>query len=102
MLISHKESSAQQTNSILNSYYKDTDKSYNELVSENDKLLDYQNRVNSSISKINTAIVNYFKAAKYLYLLEKRLAEVMHMNIDWTKTGFAKSWEDIINYDLDN
>ena len=102
MLISHKESSAQQTNSILSSYYKDTDNDYNNLVKVNSKLLDYQKRVNSSIGKINTAILNYFKAAQYLYLLEKRLAEVLHMNIDWTKTGFAKSWEDIANYDIDN
>ena len=102
MLISHKESSKTQTNSILNSYYNDTLEDYDSLIEKNSYLVTYQNNVLKSINKINTALLNYFKAARYLYMLEKRVADVLGIQIDWSKLGFANTYQEVVDYDLNN
>lgn len=100
MLISHKESSKTQTNSILNSYYKDTYADYEDLKGNNEKLVGYQNNVAKGISQIETALSNYFKAAQYLYMLEQKLADVLHISIDWGQLGFANTYQEVLDYDL--
>lgn len=100
MLISHKESSKAQTNSILNSYYKDTKLDYENVTDTNDRLVEYQAKVAKSISLINTAIANYYKAAKYLYMLEKRVADALSISLDWSKVGFANTYQEVIDYDI--
>ena len=100
MLISHKESSKTQTNSILSSYYRDTDLDAKEITNLNSKLVNYQDRVNSSIGQINTAMMNYFNAARYMFMLEKRLADILEINLDWSKTEIASTYEGVIDYDL--
>lgn len=100
MLISHKESSKTQTNSILNSYYKDTYNDYEDLKGNNEKLIVYQNNVAKGISKIETALANYFKAAQLLYMLEKKLADVLHIPIDWSQLDFANTYQEVLDYDL--
>lgn len=102
MLISHKESSKTQTNSILNSYYNDTLEDYDSLVEKNSNLITYQDNVLKSINKLNTALLNYFKAARYLYMLEKRLADVLGIQLDWSKLNFANTYQEVIDYDLNN
>jgi hypothetical protein len=100
MLISHKESSKTQTNSILNSYYKDTYTDYEGLKENNEKLIVYQNNVAKGISQIETALTNYFKAAKYLYMLESKIADVLHISIDWSQLDFANTYQEVLDYDL--
>lgn len=100
MLISHKESSKTQTNSILSSYYRDTDADANEVTKLNSRLVSYQTRVGSSIRQINTAMTNYFKAAKYMFMLEKKLADVLHISLDWSRVGFANTYQGVIDYDI--
>lgn len=100
MLISHKESSKTQTNSILNSYYKDTYNDYEGLKENNEKLIGYQNNVAKGISQIETALTNYFKAAQYLYMLEKKLADVLDISIDWSQLDFANTYQEVLDYDL--
>lgn len=100
MLISHKESSKTQTNSILNSYYKDTYNDYEGLKENNEKLIGYQNNVAKGISQINTALANYFKAAQLLYMLEKKLADVLDISIDWSQLDFANTYQEVLDYDL--
>lgn len=102
MLISHKESSKRQTNAILQSYYNDTLKDYENLTEKNSKLVTYQDNVFSSINKLNIALQNYYKAARYLYMLEKRLADVLGIQLDWSKLDFAKTYQGVIDYDLNN
>ena len=102
MLISHKESSKRQTNSILNSYYNDTLDDYDTLVEKNSYLVTYQDNVLRSIKKLNTALLNYYKAAKYLYMLEKRVADVLGIQLDWSKLDFANTYKEVIDYDLNN
>lgn len=102
MLISHKESSKTQTNSILNSYYNDTLEDYDSLVEKNSNLVTYQDNVLKSISKLNTALYNYYKAARYLYMLEKRLADVLGIQLDWSQLSFANTYQEVIDYDLNN
>jgi hypothetical protein len=102
MLISHKESSKTQTNSILNSYYKDTYADYEGLKGNNEKLVGYQKNVAKGISQIETALANYFKAAKYLYMLEQKLADVLHISIDWSQLDFANTYQEVLDYDLNN
>ncbi len=102
MLISHKESSKTQTNSILNSYYDDTLEDYDILVEKNSNLVSYQNYVLKSINKLNTALLNYYKAARYLYMLEKRLADVLGIQLDWSALNFANTYQEVIDYDLNN
>lgn len=102
MLISHKESSKTQTNSILNSYYNDTLEDYDSLVEKNSNLVTYQDNVLKSINKLNTALLNYYKAARYLYMLEKRLADVLGIQLDWSKLNFANTYQEVIDYDLNN
>lgn len=102
MLISHKESSKTQTNSILNSYYNDTLEDYDSLVEKNSNLVTYQDNVLKSIKKLNTALLNYYKAARYLYMLEKRLADVLGIQLDWSKLNFANTYQEVIDYDLNN
>lgn len=102
MLISHKESSKTQTNSILNSYYNDTLEDYDSLVEKNSNLITYQDNVLKSINKLNTALLNYYKAARYLYMLEKRLADVLGIQLDWSKLNFANTYQEVIDYDLNN
>lgn len=100
MLISHRDSSKTQTNSILNSYYKDTKLEYEEVTDTNDRLVEYQVKVDKSIRLINTAIANYFKAARYLYMLEKRVADVLSISLDWSKVGFANTYQEVVDYDI--
>lgn len=100
MLISHKESSKTQTNSILNSYYKDTYNDYESLKGNNEKLIGYQNNVAKGINQIETALNNYFKAARYLYMLEKKLADVLQITIDWSQLDFANTYQEVLDYDL--
>lgn len=100
MLISHKESSKTQTNSILNSYYKDTYTDYEDLKENNEKLIVYQNNVAKGINQIETALTNYFKAAQYLYMLEKKLADVLSISIDWSQLDFANTYKEVLDYDL--
>lgn len=102
MLISHKESSKRQTNAILQSYYKDILRDYDNLTEKNSKLVTYQDNVFSSINKLNIALQNYYKAARYLYMLEKRLADVLGIQLDWSKLDFAKTYQGVIDYDLNN
>ena len=102
MLISHKESSKRQTNSILNSYYNDTLEDYDSLVEKNSYLVTYQDNVFRSIKKLNTALLNYYKAARYLYMLEKRVADVLGIQLDWSKLNFANTYKEVIDYDLNN
>lgn len=102
MIISHKESSKRQTNSILNSYYNDTLVDYNSLVEKNSYLLTYQDNVSKSIRKLNTALLNYFKAARYMYMLEKRLADVLGIQLDWSALNFANTYQEVMDYDLNN
>lgn len=102
MLISHKESSKRQTNSILNSYYNDTLEDYDTLTEKNSNLVTYQNNVFRSIKKLNTALLNYYKAARYLYMLEKRVADVLGIQLDWSKLDFANTYQEVIDYDLNN
>lgn len=102
MVISHKESSKRQTNSILNSYYNDTLEDYDTLTEKNSNLVTYQNNVFRSIKKLNTALLNYYKAAKYLYMLEKRVADVLGIQLDWDKLDFANTYQEVIDYDLNN
>ena len=102
MLISHKESSKTQTNSILNSYYNDTLEDYDSLVEKNSNLITYQDNVLKSIKKLNTALLNYYKAAKYLYMLEKRVADVLEIQLDWSKLDFANTYQEVVDYDLNN
>ena len=100
MLISHKQSSKTQTNSILNSYYKDTYTDYEDLKGNNEKLVGYQNNVAKGISQIETALNNYFKAAKYLYMLEQKLADVLDISLDWSQLDFANTYQGVLDYDL--
>ncbi len=100
MLISHRNSSKTQTNSILNSYYKDTYNDYEDLKENNEKLIVYQNNVSKSLGQINTALTNYFKAAQYLYMLEQKLANVLSISIDWSLLDFANTYEEVMNYDI--
>ena len=100
MLISHKGSSKTQTNSILNSYYKDTYNDYDSLKENNEKLIVYQNNGAKGISQINTALSNYFKAARYLYMLENKLADVLGISIDWNQLDFANTYQEVLDYDL--
>jgi hypothetical protein len=102
MIISHKESSKRQTNSILNSYYNDTLEDYDDLVEKNSNLVTYQDNVAKSIKKLNTALLNYYKAAKYMYMLEKRLADVLGIQLDWSQLSFANTYQEVIDYDLNN
>jgi hypothetical protein len=102
MIISHKESSKRQTNSILNSYYNDTLEDYDSLIEKNSNLVTYQDNVLKSISKLNTALYNYYKAAKYMYMLEKRLADVLGIQLDWSQLSFASTYQEVIDYDLNN
>ena len=102
MIISHRESSKRQTNSILNSYYNDTLVDYDSLVEKNSYLLTYQDNVSKSISKLNTALLNYFKAARYMYMLEKRLADVLGIQLDWNALNFANTYQEVMDYDLNN
>lgn len=102
MVISHKEASKRQTNSILNSYYNDTLEDYDSLVDKNSNLVTYQDNVLKSISKLNTALLNYYKAAKYMYMLEKRLADVLGIQLDWSQLSFANTYQEVIDYDLNN
>lgn len=102
MIISHKESSRRQTNSILNSYYNDTLEDYDALIEKNSNLVTYQDNVLKSITKLNTALLNYFKAARYLYMLEKRVADVLGISLDWSKLNFADTYQEVVDYDLNN
>lgn len=102
MLISHKESSKRQTNSILNSYYNDTLEDYDDLVDKNSNLVGYQENVLKSINKLNTALLNYFKAARYMYMLEQRIAKVLGIQLDWSELNFANTYQEVIDYDLNN
>lgn len=102
MVISHKQSSKRQTNSILNSYYNDTLEDYDTLIEKNSYLVTYQDNVSKSIKKLNTALLNYFKAAKYMYMLEKRLADVLEIQLDWSQLDFAETYQEVIDYDLNN
>lgn len=102
MIISHKESSKRQTNSILQSYYNDTLEDYDSLVEKNSNLVTYQETVLKSINKLNTALLNYYKAARYLYMLEKRCADVLGIQLDWSKLNFANTYQEVIDYDLNN
>lgn len=102
MLISHKESSKRQTNSILQSYYNDTLEDYDTLTEKNSNLVTYQNNVFRSIKKLNTALLNYYKAARYLYMLEKRVADVLGIQLDWSKLDFANTYKEVVGYDLNN
>lgn len=102
MVISHRESSKRQTNAILESYYNDTLEDYDTLTEKNSNLVTYQNNVFRSIKKLNTALLNYFKAARYLYMLEKRLADVLGIQLDWSKLDFANTYQKVIDYDLNN
>lgn len=102
MIISHRESSKRQTNSILNSYYNDTLEDYNSLVEKNSYLVGYQENVLKSIAKLNTALLNYFKAARYMYMLEKRIAYVLGIQLDWSQLNFANTYQEVIDYDLNN
>lgn len=102
MIISHKESSKRQTNAILQSYYNDTLEDYDSLVEKNSKLVTYQDTVLKSINKLNTALLNYYKAARYLYMLEKRCADVLGIQLDWSKLNFANTYQEVIDYDLNN
>jgi len=102
MVISHRESSKRQTNSILNSYYNDTLEDYESLVEKNSNLVTYQYNVAKSISKLNTALLNYFKAARYMYMLEKRLADVLEIQLDWSQLDFANTYQEVMDYDLNN
>lgn len=102
MIISHRESSKKQTNSILNSYYNDTLVDYDSLVEKNSYLLTYQDNVAKSINKLNMALLNYFKAARYMYMLEKRIADVLEIQLDWSQLNFANTYQEVMNYDLNN
>lgn len=102
MLISHKESSKRQTNAILESYYNDTLEDYETLTEKNSNLVTYQNNVFRSINKLNTALFNYYKAARYLYMLEKRVADVLGIQLDWSKLDFANTYKEVVDYDLNN
>ena len=102
MIISHKGSSKRQTNSILNSYYNDTLVDYDSLVEKNSYLLTYQDNVSKSINKLNKALLNYFKAARYMYMLEKRLADVLGIQLDWNALNFANTYQEVMDYDLNN
>ena len=102
MLISHKESSKRQTNSILNSYYNDTLEDYESLVEKNSYLVGYQENVLKSINKLNTALINYYKAARYMYMLEQRIAKVLGIQLDWSELNFANTYQEVIDYDLNN
>ena len=102
MIISHKESSNRQTNAILESYYNDTLVDYESLVDKNSYLLTYQDNVAKSINKLNTALLNYFKAARYMYMLEKRLADVLEIQLDWSKLNFANTYQEVMDYDINN
>ena len=102
MIISHKESSKRQTNSILNSYYNDTLVDYDSLVEKNSYLLTYQDNVAKSISKLNTALLNYFKSARYMYMLEKRIADVLEIQLDWSALNFANTYQEVMDYDINN
>jgi hypothetical protein len=102
MIISHRESSKRQTNSILNSYYNDTLEDYDSLVEKNSNLVTYQDNVAKSIKKLNTALLNYYKAARYMYMLEKRLADVLEIQLDWSQLSFANTYQEVIDYDLNN
>ena len=102
MVISHKESSKRQTNSILNSYYNDTLEDYDSLVEKNSNLVTYQDNVLKSISKLNIALLNYYKAARYMYMLEQRIAKVLGIQLDWSKLDFADTYQEVIDYDLNN
>ena len=102
MLISHKESSKKQTNSILNSYYNDTLEDYESLVEKNSYLVGYQENVLKSINKLNTALINYYKAARYMYMLEQRIAKVLGIQLNWGELNFANTYQEVIDYDLNN
>ena len=102
MIVSHKESSKRQTNAILQSYYNDTLRDYDNLTEKNSKLVTYQDNVLSSINKINIALLSYHKAARYMYMLEKRLADVLGIQLDWSKLNFANTYQEVIDYDLNN
>lgn len=102
MIISHRESSKRQTNSILSSYYNDTLVDYDSLVEKNSYLLTYQDNVAKGINKLNTALLNYFKAARYMYMLEKRIADVLEIQLDWSQLSFANTYQEVIDYDLNN
>lgn len=102
MIVSHKESSKRQTNAILQSYYNDTLKDYETLTEKNSYLVEYQNNVFSSINKLNVALLNYYKAARYLYMLENRVAGVLGIQLDWSKLDFANTYKEVIDYDLNN
>ena len=102
MLISHKESSKAQTNSILNSYYNDTLEDYDSLIEKNSYLIGYQNNVFKSINKLNTALLNYYKAARYMYMLEKRIADALGIQLDWSELNFADTYQEVVDYDLNN
>lgn len=102
MLISHRESSKRQTNAILQSYYNDTLEDYDSLVEKNSNLVGYQDTVLKSINKLNVALLNYYKAARYLYMLEKRCADVLGIQLDWSKLNFANTYQEVIDYDLNN
>lgn len=102
MIISHKDSCKRQTNSILSSYYNDTLKDYETLTEKNSNLVTYQDTVLKSINKLNTALLNYYKAARYLYMLEKRCADVLGIQLDWSQLNFANTYQEVIDYDLNN
>lgn len=102
MVISHRESSKRQTNSILNSYYNDTLEDYDSLVEKNSYLVGYQENVLKSITKLNTALINYYKAARYMYMLEQRIAKVLGIQLDWSELNFANTYQEVIDYDLNN
>lgn len=102
MIVSHKESSKRQTNAILQSYYNDTLEDYDSLVEKNSNLVGYQDTVLKSINKLNVALLNYYKAARYLYMLEKRCADVLGIQLDWSRLTFANTYQEVIDYDLNN
>lgn len=102
MLISHKESSRKQTNAILESYYNDTLEDYDSLIEKNSYLVTYQDNVLKSIKKLNTALLNYYKAARYMYMLEKRIADALRIQLDWSELNFADTYQEVVDYDLNN
>lgn len=86
----------------MQSYYNDTLEDYDTLTEKNSNLVTYQNNVFRSIKKLNTALLNYYKAAKYLYMLEKRVADVLGIQLDWSKLDFANTYQEVVDYDLNN
>lgn len=75
---------------------------YETLTEKNSNLVTYQNNVFRSITKLNTALLNYYKAARYLYMLEKRVADVLGIQLDWSKLDFANTYQEVVDYDLNN